>query len=70
MPAALPALREVALDDKYELDSVRYVAFQREKILRYVADCNSAVEVRLGSYVDPCYVDAGYVSPNSDPVPA
>lgn len=55
---------------KYEADAVRYVAFQREKIEQYVANCNSAIEVRLGSYVDPCYVDAGYVSPNSDYVPA
>mgnify|MGYP007122143345 CR=1 FL=1 len=56
--------------DRYEVDAERYIAFQREKIEQYVANCNSAVEVRLGSYVDPCYVDAGYVSPNSDPVPA
>ncbi len=46
----------------------RYVGYQRERLLRYVSDSSAAMAVRSASYVDPCYVDAGYVSPNADPV--
>ena len=31
---------------------------------QYVKNINTAIETRLNSYVDPCYVDSGYVSPN------
>lgn len=54
-------------NDRYELDSARYEDFQRQRIAQYVLDATSGVDVRLSSYVDPCYVDAGYISPNSDP---
>ena len=34
---------------------------------KYKKDVDNAIDIRLNSYVDPCYVDAGYVSPNSEP---
>jgi hypothetical protein len=33
---------------------------------KYKQNINTAVDVRINSYLDPCYVDAGYVSPNSN----
>ena len=35
----------------------------------YTKNVNVAIQTRLNSYMDPCYVDAGYVSPNSEPKP-
>ena len=33
----------------------------------YILNTDKAIKARLDSYVDPCYIDSGYVSPNSDP---
>jgi hypothetical protein len=38
-----------------------------KSIDEYTTNINNGIKVRLNSYVDPCYVDAGYVSPNSEP---
>lgn len=50
----------------YEKETVRYESLMNELIDQYVKAINNAIDVRLNSYVDPCYVDAGYVSPNSE----
>lgn len=43
----------------------RYKQLMNDIFDQYVKDVNAAIEVRLNSFVDPCYVDAGYVSPNN-----
>jgi hypothetical protein len=48
-----------------ESETIRYKNLMNDIFDQYVRDINSAIETRLNSYVDPCYVDAGYVSPNS-----
>ena len=53
--------------DFYEAEVLRYESLMNSLIDRYITNINRAIEVRLNSYVDPCYVDAGYVSPNSEP---
>ena len=52
--------------DFYEKETVRYESLMNELIDEYVKNINNAIDVRLNSYVDPCYVDAGYVFPNSE----
>ena len=42
----------------------RYKKLMYELFDEYTKNINVAIETRLNSYVDPCYVDAGYVSPN------
>lgn len=44
----------------------RYRSYMSQRIDRYISDANSAINVRIESYVDPCYVDAGYVTPQSE----
>lgn len=46
----------------------RYLDLMYKSIDEYTSNVNSGIKIRLNSYVDPCYVDAGYVSPNSDPI--
>ena len=53
--------------DFYNEEIVRYENLMNELIDQYTRDIQTAIDVRLNSYVDPCYVDAGYVSPNSEP---
>lgn len=53
-------------DDARAKEVDRYKAYMSNRIDQYVSDANSAVNVRIESYVDPCYVDAGYVSPQSE----
>ncbi len=53
--------------DFYESEVLRYESLMNSLIDRYIKDINKAIDVRLNSYVDPCYVDAGYVAPNSEP---
>jgi hypothetical protein len=48
-------------------ETVRYEKLMNDLINKYVSDIQNAIDIRLNSYVDPCYVDAGYVSPNSEP---
>lgn len=43
----------------------RYKTLMNDLFDQYVQNINKAIETRLNSYMDPCYVDAGYVSPNS-----
>ncbi len=46
----------------------RYLALMLKLIDEYTVNVNNGIKLRLNSYVDPCYVDAGYVSPNSEPI--
>lgn len=48
----------------YESEVVRYKDLMNTLIDKYIKDIDVAISARLDSYVDPCYVDAGYVSPN------
>lgn len=52
----------------YDNDIQRYIDLMHKLIDTYTKNINAAIRTRLDSYVDPCYVDAGYVSPNSDPM--
>ena len=47
---------------------VRYIDLMYKLFDTYTKNVRAAIDVRLNSYVDPCYVDAGYVSPNNDPL--
>ena len=51
----------------YDREIQRYLDLMYKLIDEYTVNLNNGIKVRLNSYVDPCYVDAGYVSPNSDP---
>jgi hypothetical protein len=51
----------------YDREIQRYLDLMYKSIDEYTVNVNNGIKVRLNSYVDPCYVDAGYVSPNSDP---
>ncbi len=53
--------------DFYESEVLRYETLMYSLIDTYISNVNKAIDVRFNSYVDPCYVDAGYVSPNSEP---
>lgn len=57
-----------ARSPEYENQISRYENLMINLFDTYTKNANSAINVRLNSYVDPCYVDAGYVSPNSDPL--
>ena len=48
----------------YESLSQKYVDLMSKSIDIYASNAKGGITVRLNSYVDPCYVDAGYVSPN------
>jgi hypothetical protein len=48
----------------YEADVERYADVMRSFFDEYTANINSGIRARLNSYVDPCYVDDGYISPN------
>lgn len=48
--------------EKYASDIARYLQWQRDRFAQYVTDCGVAIEARNSEYVDPCYVDAGYVA--------
>jgi hypothetical protein len=51
----------------YESQVSRYETLMNSLIDSYISTINKSIDVRLNSYMDPCYVDAGYVAPNSDP---
>jgi hypothetical protein len=53
----------------YETEIQRYLDLMNSLFDTYVSNTKLSIDERLNSYVDPCYVDAGYVSPNSEPVP-
>ena len=48
----------------YDAEIQRYIKLMNEMFDTYVTNVNAAIKARLNVYVDPCYVDAGYVSPN------
>jgi hypothetical protein len=48
----------------YNLDVERYAELMRSFFDEYTANINSGIRTRLNAYVDPCYVDDGYISPN------
>ena len=48
----------------YEAEIQRYLALLNELFDQYTANVNKSLKERLNVYVDPCYVDAGYISPN------
>lgn len=52
----------------YENDIQRYIDLMYKLIDTYTKNVNTAIRTRLDSYVDPCLIDAGYVSPNSEPM--
>lgn len=53
--------------DIYDSEIQRYIELMYKLIDTYTKNVNAAIKIRLDSYVDPCYVDAGYVSPNHEP---
>lgn len=53
----------------YEAQIQKYIDLMYSLFDTYTINVNNAIKVRLDSYLDPCYVDAGYVSPNSEPKP-
>ena len=50
----------------FDVTIQKYIDLMNEKIDTYVSNARNGIKIRLDSYVDPCYVDAGYVSPNAD----
>ena len=48
----------------YEALAQKYVDLMNKSLDTYTLNVNKGIKERLNSYVDPCYVDAGYVSPN------
>ena len=50
----------------YETQTAKYLDLMYKKIDEYINNTRTGIKERLNSYVDPCYVDAGYVSPNYD----
>lgn len=48
----------------FESEVQRYKSLMHTLIDDYIKAIDVAIETRLNSYMDPCYVDAGYVSPN------
>ena len=52
----------------YESQIQRYIDLMYKEFDTYTKNIKQSIDIRLNSYVDPCYVDAGYVSPNSDPI--
>lgn len=54
---------DVLRNNAREKEVDRYRSYMSQRIDRYISDANKAVQVRIESYVDPCYVDAGYVAP-------
>lgn len=53
----------------YDAQLKNYVTLSNTLFDTYTKNVNSAIAIRLNSYMDPCYVDAGYVSPNHEPTP-
>lgn len=48
----------------YEAQIKRYMTLMNRQIDTYTKNVKKAIDARLNTYVDPCYVDAGYISPN------
>ncbi len=52
-------------NEKYIAEAEKYENLLNVLFDRYITDINRSIDIRLNSYMDPCYVDAGYVSPYS-----
>lgn len=52
-------------NDFYIQESKKYESLIGSLIDEYLSNINVSIDTRLNSYMDPCYVDAGYVSPYS-----
>ena len=50
--------------DIYEREIQRYIDFMYKAFDEYTKNVNKAIAERMNKYVDPCYVDAGYIAPN------
>ncbi len=59
-------LYDSARNKFYDSEVQRYLDLMNSKFDEYVSNTTKAIDIRLNSYMDPCYVDAGYVSPNSN----
>ncbi len=46
----------------YEKEIQRYLDLMNQLIDQYIKDVSRAIKSRTDLYVDPCYVDAGYIS--------
>ena len=57
---------DVSREAIYDATIQKYIDLMYQKINEYVSNARTGIKVRLNSYTDPCYVDAGYVSPNND----
>ncbi len=61
-------VRSIQYDDTrkdiYEAEIQRYLTLSNEFFDEYTINVNRAIKERQNTYVDPCYVDAGYISPN------
>lgn len=64
--------REIQYDslrkDFFDKEIQRYLQLMNLKFDNYTATVDKSIKIRLNSYMDPCYVDAGYVSPNADKI--
>lgn len=52
------------LSSLYDIEVNKYSEIMRSFFDEYTSNINSGIRARLNSYVDPCYVDDGYISPN------
>jgi hypothetical protein len=52
-------------NDFYIKETERYESLMYNLFDTYTSNINTSIDIRLNSYMDPCYVDAGYVSPYS-----
>ncbi len=59
-------LYDTARNNFYDKEVQRYVDLMNSKFDQYTTNIGNSISIRLNSYMDPCYVDAGYVSPNSN----
>ena len=46
----------------FEQDVKKFVAYLKESLIAYINRNDMLMETRQSAYVDPCYVDPGYVS--------
>lgn len=52
-------------NDIYISESLKYESLMNSLLDQYLKNISNSIDIRLNSYMDPCYVDAGYVSPYS-----
>ena len=49
----------------YIPETEKYESLMNSLLDQYLTNISNSIDIRLNSYMDPCYVDAGYVSPYS-----